>query len=447
MARVSIFFLLLFLHGCVGKNETEPKLHEIGIFSQSGSDETNGSFWRVYEDDELNELIERALKQNLNLKAVNERIKQAEYLVTTRFADRLPSTDINYKGSNKHTLHGKGMEGDTHSVGRGIDYEVDLWGRISALSSEAGLKKLIADESYIEAQNSLIAEVAKAWFLIASLDAKERLINEQMGTAKKVLASVEIRFESGKADASDILRQQKEITALEGELLSAKMDRESQIKKLQILAGESPTKSFDKKPMLSTKEPFPKSGLPSELLQNRPDLRSSLYLLKSKDAKAVDAHYKQYPRIILSLDIESSAASLPNLFENWISTFLGSITQPLFKASALEATAKSADSEAIEAGYLYADAYLKAVYEVEDAISSLKYRKKIYLNLENQTKLSEGSFMRLLERYNNGATTLLDTLSALTTWQRLQRDLINARYQLLAAQITLYKSLGMKKYE
>lgn len=440
--RFFVILAVLLFYGCSGyKTGINPP--EVNSFSNDGNSEIDTFFWENFNDSMLNNLINEALINNFNLKAAFERIKAASFGVDIKEADLYPNLNYNQRFQNQHTLKGKTVQGDTFISSLNLSYTLDFFGQIEALVNEAKLKALINIENYKEASMSLALEIVNSYLTLGMLEKKEELLELQIESTKKVLEVLKYRFSISKSDASDILRQEREIEALNFELLTTREQKESLLKKLSFLSSKDPTKSMQIKAKLP-EEPFlPKFGLPSSLIENRPDLRAAKLLILARDEKAKDAYFRQYPKITLGFDATSSAQVISNLYQHWLSSFLASLTQPIFNAGSLKANAKLAKSEAQEAAYLFYDSYLKAVFEIEDALNSFIYKSKELNSIKAQITLAKEAYNRLLEKYYKGVSSFLDVLNAQINYQRLERDELNLYYQKLLTLAKLYKALGM----
>ena len=188
--------------------------------------------------------------------------------------------------------------------------------------------------------------------------------------------------------------------------------------------------------------PLPHTGLPSDLVRRRPDLRQTFYELKARDADLAAAVANQYPRLNLSASISTSTESSEHLFDTWVASVAGQIVGPLFDGGRRRAEVDRREALLRAEAANYMQTTLEAFGEVEDALLREAQQHRIVKSLERQLTLNEMTYKQLRVQYINGASDYLSVLINLIEGQRLQRDLLVAKRELLEIRVALYRSLA-----
>jgi outer membrane protein TolC len=182
--------------------------------------------------------------------------------------------------------------------------------------------------------------------------------------------------------------------------------------------------------------------LPSDLVRRRPDLRQSFYELEALDADLAAAVANQFPRLNLSASISTSDESPENLFDSWVASVAGQIVAPLLDGGQRRAEVNRREALLREGAANYIQTTLEAFGEVEDALLREAQQNRILKSLERQLTLNKMTYKQLRVQYINGASDYLSVLINLIEGQRLQRDLLVAKRELLEIRVALYRSLA-----
>jgi NodT family efflux transporter outer membrane factor (OMF) lipoprotein len=324
-----------------------------------------------------------------------------------------------------------------------VGYEVDLWGRIDSLVEAEQLRGRAAEEAYHAAALSLSAQVTIAWLQFVEALRQKDLLTQQIETNQKILKILEARFSSGLIGSADVLRQRQLIESTREQLYVVESTIGLQWHQLQLLKGKAPQES----PVVTEVElpglpPLPQTGLPSDLVRRRPDLRQAFYELEALDADLAAAVANQYPRLNLSASISTSAESPENLFDTWVASVAGQIVAPLFDGGQRRAEVDRRKALLREGAANYMQTTLEAFGEVEDALLREAQQNRILKSLERQLTLNKMTYKQLRVQYINGASDYLSVLINLIEGQRLQRDLLVAKRELLEIRVALYRSLA-----
>ena len=443
-SSIMIFFMFGII-GCNDKNYTLPsnlqKNEKLSQYTKSIK-ENNDKWWENFHDDNLNALVEQSLTQNLSLLATKEAIAQAYATLKTTRSDLYPSINGTFQKQNQRDISSHDDWSRSYSTEAELDLAIDLWGKLRHQSKSSYYSYLMSKESYRYSALSLAKEVSKQYIELGSYVEKNRLLKDQLQTAKDILSALNTRFNYGKTTYPNILEQQRQIKILESTITSNDADILSSQKALALLIAKSPLKGVDLYPALPKAGALPTTGFSSDVLIKRADVRSAYFSLLSADESAAAALLERFPSIDLSLSAQSSAATSSNLFEDWLLSALGSIVAPIFQGGAIQANIEKKRSLAQEAAYTYADTFINALGDIEEASLREKEQREILKNKKRQVELMESRVQRIQEQYDNGTLDYIDFIEIIQTWQTLKQEYIDYKKAYLKAQVDLYFTLG-----
>ena len=412
----------------------------VPAFSRTGSSQLPNQWWRAFNDPELNGLVARALDGNLGLQASYQRLLQARAAADQQAAGLFPSLDANL-GTERRESESTGI--DRFSAGLSASYEVDLWGRVQALSEAEDLRALASEADYQAAAISLSGEIASNWFELVEQQAQRALAEQQLLVNQNLLTVIEASFSAGQAGAADVLRQRQLVASSEEQLTNLAGDIAVLENQLAVLLGEAPTRvSLPDKEALPELPPLPDTGVPGELVQRRPDVRQAWRLVQAADRELAAAISNRFPRLSLEASVSDEATNASELFDDWLVTLAGNLLLPVIDGGERRAAVTSAEAGLRERVHEYREAVLVAIQEVEDALARERQQQQRLASLERQTDLARASYRQLRRRYMNGAVSYTDVLSALKDQQDLQRTQLTARQQLLNYRVALYRALA-----
>ena len=412
------------------------------VFTRSGNQEAPGRWWTAFGDPELNTLVDSALESNFNLMTAWQRLREAQAVVDRASSGLFPQIEASLTGESNR-LQTQFEESQILRLGLSSQYELDLWGRINSSIEAQRYRADATLADYQTAALSLSAEVARTWFRLMEAHGQLELVNQQISTNEKVLKLLRARFGTGQIRSADILRQRQLLESTREQ----KVTVESRIRvlehRLAVLLGGAPQKSMDyMQDSLPELPPLPETGIPSELVRRRPDIRSNYRLLQAADKEVASAISNQFPRISLSASLSTADLNGDKLFEDWGRSLAGNMLAPLFYGGQLSAEVDRTQAVKKQRLYQYSQSILTAFREVEDALSQEKKQQEKIQSIRNQLKIARQAYEQLRIEYFNGMSNYLDVLTALDEEQQLQRDLLSAKMVLLEYRVALYRSLA-----
>lgn len=436
--------VLAFGAGCsVHQPGHEEPIEPPGSFNGGGDTPVPDRWWRAFGDPKLNELQKRALAGNFDLMAARDRLQAAREVVARETATDYPAIDLSMN-AQRAWRQSEDFDGAS-DLGADLvaEYEVDLWNRIESEIERTRFERAATRQDLDTAAITLTANVASTWYALVQQRGQRAVLKKQIETNQTVLKAVRLRFEKGQVRLSDVLRQERLLESTREQLERVNSEIETLKHQLLVLTGRSPTerlaKPGDELPALP---PKPSTGLPSELLHRRPDVRSAFYAVKAADRSIAAAIADRYPRLTLSVSTAIASDDPADLFENWIQRIAADAITPVFDAGRRKAEVRR--TEAVKKQRLdeYGQAILTALREVSDALSREVHQREQIRLIRSQRDLAEQTYERLYREYLNGDINYIDVLDALTRQQQLQRSLLETRFQLINNRVALYRALA-----
>ncbi len=409
-------------------------------FSDTGEEAAAEKWWHDLDDPQLDRLMEEALTGNLSLSAAHARLNQAEATARREGSDRIPDLDATASAERERIDSQDATE--SYTVGLAASYEVDLWGRVRAEHDAAALDAEASRADLRAAAITLSAQVARTWYSRVEARARLDLLDEQLHTARQNLELVERRFRTGHAPAADRHRQRRTIEGLEGERARAAARLATIDHELAVLLGQPATDYQAPEGELPEPAALPATGLPAELIQQRPDIQAHFHRLQAADARTAAAVANRFPRLNLTAALTSPAASTGDLMSTWVTTLGADLALPLFDGGGRRAEVERSRAATDEAVLDYAEAVLEAVAEVEDALVRERHQRVYLTRLEAQVAEAEELLDLTRRRYRHGDADHLAVLDAEEGLLDARGLLLEARREALEYRIDLHRALA-----
>lgn len=446
--RVSITLLMAFSVGCQqhqrGFNNPIELSDATQLWDQDqAAKPITQKWWQAFDDPQLDTLQDTAMAQNYDLAALRERLNAARAVTARQQAGRMPQIDYTGSASQSRERVNDWDAEDRVELGIAGTYDLDLWGGIQADIDTAVFDALTAEAELEAAGIMLSAQVATTWYALLEQQAQSKILSQQILTNEQVLRVVKARFAGGAVRASDVLRQQRLLESTREQLALVRSDIEVLHNALMVLTGQLPEQEMNYEIVsLPPLPPKPALGIPADLIERRPDIRASLYAIRAADEQVAVAVANQYPSVSISLDATTLESQISNLFDDWASTLSIDLFGPIFDAGQRGAEIERSQAVKAELVNIYASRILDSLRQVLDAVSRESARDEQIARIIRQLDLAEQTSERLNREYLNGDISYIDVLDALTTEQRLQRDLIQARSLRIADRIRLHEALA-----
>jgi NodT family efflux transporter outer membrane factor (OMF) lipoprotein len=442
---ISLLMMSGFMTGCSPKAaDIKPAVDVPAGFSESGSADLPDKWWLSFNDPVLNSLVEKALAQNFDLKTAWDRLRQAEALAASEGASLYPTLDL--KAGATQTFankDGNSSDGQEFNLGLAAGYEVDLWGRIESKAAAADFSAQASAEDLRAAAMSLSAQVAGVWYQLVEKRGQLDLLESLISTNRQILELVEVQVRTGQVGISDMLQQQQLVESQKGEKALLMAQAKVLEHQLAILLGLPPNQEVAPRvAKLVQLPPLPDTGLPLELIQRRPDIKSAYFKIRAADRETAAAIANRFPRLSLSAQLNSSHENIQNLFKDWLTTLAANLVGPILDGG--QRKAEVARRQAILSAEInnYRQVIIDSLGEVENALVREKRQQEALGSLAKQLELAQMVVSRLRDRYLQGTVDYQRVLDALVSQQNLRKSLLTGRQNLLQHRIDLCRSLG-----
>lgn len=408
-------------------------------------------WWRVFNDFELNAMVDLALKENLDIRQAWERLNQGTARYRQAFGGLLPSVELSggYAAQRQQTDARAGSSStrlensESYSLGLFASYELDLWGRVDA-SVKSQRYTMEASRDDLDAMaESIAATVVTYWVRAIAARQEIALLQSQLALNEKYLALVELRYAAGMVTSLDVFQQRQTVARTKTQLPLAVRDEQLLVNDLKLLLGQP--YAYDLR-ITRTELPaitgVPEAGIPAELLQNRPDVRAAGKRLYAAQWGIAQAQANRLPAIKLTAGGQVTSDNLAHLFNSWLLSLAANLTAPIFEGGARVAEVDYQRALAEENLNGYKQTVLTAVNEVEAALLGEKAQLEYLAHLDGQMEAARLALEEATFHYINGLDSYLPVLTQLSTVQELEITAINQKAELLVNRVNMYRALG-----
>ena len=440
--RCLAVLLLLAIAGCANRDAVVSfPTRSPPPFSASGKMVSPDRWWTTFDDSGLDQQINQALGGSFTLAAALQRLRAARALARREASDLWPDVD---GVADIGSVFGPGDNRTVFTSGLDTSYQVDLWGQIESQVQAERQRAAATQADYHVVALTLSAEVARTWFALKESHAQMALLDEQLEINRTGLSLQEFRFGQGLVRSADVLRQRQLVESTLEQVVIVKARIEVLEHQLAVLLGQPPQQAtYVTGAELPALPPLPATGLPSELLNRRPDVRRDYLAFMAADRDLASAITAQYPRLSLSGSVLNIADRPEAVFRDWFVSIGGQLIGPLIDGGERRAEVDRTTAVVRQRFNEYGQTMLNAFREVEDSLALERYQIERIGRLEKQVELARQSSEQLREQYVlTDDTDYLNVLSAITTQQRLQRETLSARLQLILIRIGLYLALA-----
>jgi len=438
--------LLVILSSCmVGKEYTRPDVKTPGAWMEQNAylktpDSVSRLKWfEIFNDPVLNSLIDTALQHNYDLANAALRIDQARATYGIAKADLLPT--VGYNGVARINSE----SADDFSLVASASWEIDFWGKLRH-AKRAAYSEILASEEGLKAVTvTLISDVCNYYFLMRDLDNRLAIAQRSVETRTKYFDLVNARFTGGEVSELDMLQADQQLQVAKATVNSIKRQLNSTERSLNILLGQTPITVLrgienDEQQVVDA---IP-AGLPSSLLEQRPDVKQAEYYLMAETDRIGVTQAMRLPSISLTGFMGFASADLSSLFtsDSFLSSAASGIVGPIFAFGANKRRVEIQQQEAGIAANNYLNTYLRALGEVENALVSVQTYGEEYEARRKQAESASRWLMLSQERYNSGYTDYLEVLIAENAMLDSELQASATKAQQLSSYIYLYRALG-----
>jgi NodT family efflux transporter outer membrane factor (OMF) lipoprotein len=452
--------LALLLSACtVGPNYSRPgapvpsKFKEMEGWKQAEprDQELKGQWWDIYADPVLGGLIEQVSVSNQTLAQSEAQYRQARALVAQARAAYFPvvsasASVIRSQGSGNSDPNTLTLRRTTtqHEIGLDASWELDLWGRVRR-SVEANVANAQASAADVEAARlSLQAALAQNYFLLRSVDSQQQIFRDTVRAFDESLRLTQNRYNAGVAARSDVVQAQTQLRQTQAQAIDLGVQRAQLEHAIAVLTGKPPADfALKSSPLDAVPPPIP-VGLPSELLERRPDIAGAERRVASANAQIGVAQAAYFPTLSLTGSFGYQSVSVSRLFDTparfW--SLGADLAQVLFDAGLRQARTEQAVAVYDQTVAAYRQTVLQGFQEVEDNLAALRVLEQEAVVQDEAVALARQSLQLTLNQYKSGIVSYLNVLTAQTTALTAERAAVDVRNRRLAASIGLIRALG-----
>jgi len=424
----------------------------------TASEPVSATWWKTYNDPVLDQLVDESLLQNLDLRQAIARVAEARAGLGIARADQYPGVTANGSASRN-----RASQNSTLGIPAGIDpefssyrvtldaaYEIDFWGKYRR-ATEAARAELLGSQFNRDAVRlTLVTDVARGYFSLRALDAQVEVTRRTISSRLASTALTRKRFEAGVASEFDLKQSEAETAQAQALLPTIESQLAQQETALAILIGRSPrdivTKPVDRGTAIEalTAPPVVPSGLPSDVLERRPDIRAAEQSLVAANARIGQAKAAYYPSISLTGLFGVESNSLGDLFKapSRVWQVSASAAQTVFDAGRTGSRVDAAQAREQQVLAQYQSSIQRAF---KDALDALVIQRKARESLDAETVRRDAlkSALDLAQlRYDNGIASLLEVLIAERALLDAELNRVEAQRAQLSATADLFKALG-----
>lgn len=446
---IAIIVLILLAQACaVGPNYKKPETNSATSFRYATESDSiiNLKWWEIFNDPTLDTLIVTALKENKNLLIAASRIEQARANVSFNKADYGPKFSVTANAGRGNTVQGLRLNQPTSSFGTSavVNWEIDFWGKYKR-STEAAKSDLLASFYGKRAlEIALISEVATNYFLLLDYRARLEISEYTLALRDSSLNIIQARFDKGYTNIIDVNQAQIQKAITQVSIPQFQRQIAFTEHNLSVLLGRMPD-AVDTDMNLtaySLPDSIP-SGIPSAILQRRPDVLQANQNYKSQNANIGVAQAMRFPSISLTGLLGLGSSELSNLVSDGLGWSVGgTLAAPLFEWGKNKKRVDIERAKAMQSLYGYENTVLNAFLEVDNSLIELSTLREELVANEAMLKAASNASYLSRERYYEGITSYLEVIEN----QRQEFDAklsYSENYQrLLTSYIKLYKSLG-----
>lgn len=405
-------------------------------------------WWRFYGDTVLCTIIDRTLANNKDMLASAARVERMRQLYRADKAERLPEFSAGLAGENETNDYydETPLRDPEHGLKATLSWEADLWGRLRWAKRRGGADYLASVEEWRAMRMTLVAEAASAYYRLMALDNELAIVRRTLTTRREDVRQAQLRFEGGLT--SETVYQQAKVEYANTASLIPELEQriETTENALSLLMGEYPDWKVVRRRMNVEQSPVDtlllSVGIPSELLQRRPDVRAAEQRLRSAMASVGVAYADRFPRLTFQLTGGWENNEITGFFRSPFSYILGDLTAPLFGFGRRKARYKAELAAYDEARYAYEKKVLEVMNEANDAVvayHSVCRTATLMVNLRDAAR----KYVDLANlQYRGGSINYIDVLDAQRRYFDAQISLSNAVRDEYLALVELYKALG-----
>lgn len=464
-----VFILLAtILTGCaVGPNYKRPAVNVPAVYRQPAEDATaspanvapatntqnvatslgDEKWWEVFQDKELQGLIRTALKNNYDVRIAASRVLQAQAQLGITRADQLPSVNAGANITSERTAKNGPIPPFQSTLGEitaSAAWNLDFWGKYRRATEAARANLLASEWAQKEVISTLVANVAADYFLLRQLDLQLEISRRTLDSRRDSLGLIQTREQHGISSLLDVRQSEQLVYTAAAEIPDLERQITQEENAISILLGNNP--GDIPRGLRLTEQPHTPEvpvGLPSALLERRPDILQAEQSLVSANAQVGVARAAYFPQISLTGTAGYASSTLTSLLTGpplW--NVAGSLTQPIFQGGRLKSNVRLAEAQREQLLLSYQQAIQGAFRDVSNALVAYRKNREFRVEQEHLVEAARDAARLSEVRFKVGTTDYLEVLTNNTNYFSAELTLAQAQGNELTALVQLYQALG-----
>jgi outer membrane protein, multidrug efflux system len=414
-------------------------------------------WWKGFQDPVLDALLQEAATNSQDLVLASARIEEARATLDQTKSNLFPTVDLNASASRKRGSENASTynaSAGTYSNDRQLDlsasYEIDFWGKYSQSDAAARARLLAQSANRGTVLITLYANVAQSYFSLRALDEQTQLAEQTFATRQENLRLQKLRFEGGVVGELDLRQAESEASSVQATLQLAQQNRRNAEAALAVLLGRSPADIMH--PVVARgatvhalyKAQVVPANVQSDVLFRRPDVVSAEQALIAANADIGIARAAYFPRLSLTISVGQQSNDMSTLMDpaSMFWNLLGNLTQPIFRAGAIDAVVAASNARQKQALAQYTQTVQNALRDVHDALNNVAAGQDVTTTTAQRIDALRSTLKLATLRYNNGYSSYLEELNAQRNLHQAEAALIDTQRTQLNALVGLYKALG-----
>lgn len=450
MKKIIVCIALLSTVACSNtniNNSYKQSTEDFKVYQEISSNyKVDKEWWKEYNNSELNNIMNIALKNNSDLKKAAINVNKALYQANILGANLVPSFSSSLGSSASKNLKTGGNSTIKHSASVSLSYELDLWKKLSNSKNAQEWEHKATIEDLEATRLSLVNNVGSTYFNIVYLNNAISIVNDKITQYEKINTIVKNKYQYGVNSELEYLQSEQSLINLKNTLLTYQNDKVEQEQTLRDLLNLKPEENIEikSKDLLSFKNIGVNLDVPVSVIANRPDVKAYEYRLSKafKDVKATEA--KLYP----SVSIQSSLSSSGNKVDNALSVPVGlasiNISLPFLNWNTLKWNIKIDEASYESARVDFEKSIVSSLNEIDTYYKSYQKAISSYSLQEKNLKTQKEITGHYKNRYNNGNVEFKSWLEALINEKDSELNVLKAKFEIIQAENKVYQAMGGK---
>jgi outer membrane protein, multidrug efflux system len=453
-----VSLVVMLTSGClVGPNYKRPEVPTPSVYRGATSEQTakaaaasfgDQKWWETFQDDALRDLIRSALQQNYDVRIAAARILEARARLGITRADQLPAVNAAGTAINQRSPATSGRpaaETSPVQIDVSATWELDFWGKFRR-ATEAARASLLSEEwAQRQVVSSLVSDLASAYFQLRAHDLQLEISRQTLASRRDSLRLIQLLADRGATSLLDVRQAEQLVFGAAALVPDLEQRIEQQENFISILVGKNPDGVVRGRRLVDQPRPLEiPAGLPSSLLERRPDILQAEQQLVAANAEIGVAKAEYFPRIALTGvgGFQSSALSRLLTAPAGLWALGASAVQPVFEGGRIRNRVKLAEARSQEATLIYGRTVQQALREVADALVGYQKTQEVRIQQQQLTSAAENATTLSNLRYRGGAASYLEVLDSETRFFSAQLDLAQAQLRELQSLVEIYRALG-----